>query len=314
MNLECGGADGDSVQVAVRMRVFNGREKAANAERIVRMENFDKGSKTYITDPDTKEEKEFKYDFSFQSHSDSEPGIGEWATQDTVMQTLGIPVLNAALEGRNVSLFAYGQTGSGKSFSMLGKVGVPELEGIIPRSCREIFRRRDSETSPLVQINVDIQVVEVYCEQVNDLLADRKNWPANGHKPRLTPKFGYVVDTITKPCLVYDDIFSAMEFADKNRSVGSHALNPESSRAHTIYQINYSKVTKNESGKILETVSAKLNLIDLAGSERTDSAGTTGQMLKEGNAINLSLTALGGCIKALSENKKPNFRDSKLTL
>ena len=73
-------------------------------------------------------------------------------------------------------------------------------------------------------------------------------------------------------------------------------------------------MTKNEQGKAGKTITAKLNLIDLAGSERTDSAGTTGQMLKEGNAINLSLTALGGCIKALSENKKPNFRDSKLTL
>ena len=28
----------------------------------------------------------------------------------------------------------------------------------------------------------------------------------------------------------------------------------------------------------------------------------------------LSLTALGGTIKALSEGKRPNFRDSKLTL
>jgi len=306
--------EGDSVQVAVRMRVFNGREKGANASRIVRMENLEKGSKTYITDPDTGEERDFKYDYSFQSHSTDEQGIGEWATQDTVMNTLGIPVLNAALEGRNVSLFAYGQTGAGKSFSMLGKVGVPELEGIVPRSCKEIFKRMSEETNPLVTITVDMQVVEVYCEQVNDLLADRKVWPANGHKPRLTPKFGYVVDTITKPCFTYDDIWSAMEFADKNRSVGSHALNPESSRAHTIYQINYAKVTKNDAGKVMEEVRAKLNLIDLAGSERTDSAGTTGQMLKEGNAINLSLTALGGCIKALSENKKPNFRDSKLTL
>ncbi len=52
-------------------------------------------------------------------------------------------------------------------------------------------------------------------------------------------QFGYVVDTITKPCFTINDIWSAMEFADKNRSVGSHALNPESSRAHTIYQINY---------------------------------------------------------------------------
>jgi|Transcript_2891 hypothetical protein len=309
-----GDVEEDAVQVAVRMRVFNGREKAANATRIVRMENLDKGSKTYVQDPDTGEERDFKYDYSFQSHSTTEQGIGQWADQDTVMQTLGIPVLNAALEGRNVSLFAYGQTGAGKSFSMLGKVGVPELEGIIPRSCREIFRRQKEETDPLVKVDIDIQVVEVYCEQVNDLLSDRKVWPAQGHKPRLTPKDGYVVDTIKKPCFKYEDIWECMEFADKNRSVGSHALNPESSRAHTIYQINYCRCQKNEQGKVMQTITAKLNLIDLAGSERTDSAGTTGQMLKEGNAINLSLTALGGCIKALSEGKRPNFRDSKLTL
>eukprot|EP00662_Eupelagonemidae_sp_cell21_P024990 gene24990-41353_t len=32
---------------------------------------------------------------------------------------------------------------------------------------------------------------------INDLLADRKQWPANGHKARLT-KDGYVVDTRIK--------------------------------------------------------------------------------------------------------------------
>eukprot|EP00667_Euglena_gracilis_P001967 EG_transcript_1967 len=310
------GADGEeeAVQVAVRMRPFNGREKAANSTRVVRMENLLKGSKTYVTDPDSGEEREFKYDFSFQSHSETEQGIGDWADQETVMQTLGIPVLNAALEGRNVSLFAYGQTGAGKSFSMLGKVGTPELEGIIPRSCRELFKRQREDTDPAVSYTIDIQVVEVYCEVVNDLLADRKSWPPQGHKPRLTAKDGYVVDTIKKPCFRYEDLWEAMEFADKNRSVGSHALNPESSRAHTIYQINYCRVKKHPDGRPMLTVTAKLNLIDLAGSERTESAGTTGQMLKEGNAINLSLTALGGCIKALSEGKRPNFRDSKLTL
>ena len=41
---------------------------------------------------------------------------------------------------------------------MLGKVGIPELEGIVPRSCKEIFRRMDAETNPLVSITVDIQV------------------------------------------------------------------------------------------------------------------------------------------------------------
>ena len=78
------------MQVAVRVRVFNGREKAANAERIVRMENLLKGSKTFIMDPDTRDEREYKYDYSFQSHSETEPGIGEYANQDTVMNTLGV--------------------------------------------------------------------------------------------------------------------------------------------------------------------------------------------------------------------------------
>lgn len=44
-------------QVAVRVRVFNEREKTAGASRIVRMENHDRGSKTFITDPDTGEER-----------------------------------------------------------------------------------------------------------------------------------------------------------------------------------------------------------------------------------------------------------------
>eukprot|EP01062_Namystynia_karyoxenos_P053964 TRINITY_DN4404_c0_g1_i2.p1 TRINITY_DN4404_c0_g1~~TRINITY_DN4404_c0_g1_i2.p1 ORF type:complete len:999 (+),score=382.62 TRINITY_DN4404_c0_g1_i2:152-2998(+) len=305
----------ESVKVAVRMRLFNGREKSADATRIVRMHQEEQGSKTFITNPDTGEERHFSFDYSFQSHSADEPGIGEYATQDTVFNLLGKPVLYTALEGRNVCLFAYGQTGAGKSFSMLGKAEPKELAGIIPRSCLEIFRLRDQERDdPLIKYMVSIQVVEIYCEMVNDLLADRKTWPAQGHKPRLT-KDGYVCDTVTRPCENYPDIESAFTFADKNRSVGSHALNPESSRAHTIYCINYCRQKKTSvDAKQAETITAKINLVDLAGSERSESAGTTGQMLKEGNAINLSLTALGGTIKALSEGKRPNFRDSKLTL
>ena len=45
------------MQVAVRMRVFNAREKTMNAERVIRMVNLDKGSKTYIKDPETGDEK-----------------------------------------------------------------------------------------------------------------------------------------------------------------------------------------------------------------------------------------------------------------
>ena len=274
--------EGESVMVAVRMRLFNGRERNASATRVVRMTQEEVGSKTFITNPDTGAEKAFAFDYSFQSHCAETKGIGDYATQDTVFNLLGKPVLYGALEGRNVCLFAYGQTGAGKSFSMLGKADSPEQAGIIPRSCKEIFRIRDEERdNPLVAYKISIQVVEVYCEMINDLLEVRSKWPANGHKPRLT-KDGYVVDTVTRPCLCYEDIEQAFTIADKNRSVGSHALNPESSRAHTIYTINYQRQKKTSpEAKQAETISAKINLVDLAGSERSESAGTTGIFVSE---------------------------------
>lgn len=308
------GDEESGVQVAVRMRIFNQREKDAGATRIIRMTREEVGSKTFITNPDTEEEKEFKFDFSFNSHA-NDSQVGPYATQNTVFDDLGRPVMLSALEGRNVCLFAYGQTGAGKSFSMLGKQDPPEMQGIIPRTCREIFAVIDRDKgNSLIQAEVGIQVVEIYCEMINDLLADRKKWPPGGHKPKMT-KDGYACETIRQDCFNYEDIEGAFHFADKNRSVGSHALNPESSRAHTIYQIIYQKRTKlSEDAKQCQTISTQLNLVDLAGSERMESAGTSGQMLKEGNAINLSLTALGNTIKALSENKRAQFRESKLTL
>jgi kinesin family member 1 len=303
-----------AVQVAVRMRIFNQREKDAGADRVIRMTREEVGSKTFIRNPDTDEEKEFKFDYSFNSHA-NDPVVGPYATQDSVFDDLGRPVLMSALEGRNVCLFAYGQTGAGKSFSMLGKSEPQTQQGIIPRTCREIFKVMDKDKgNPLITSEVAIQVVEIYCEQINDLLADRKTWPPAGFKPKMT-KDGFACDTITKPCMNYEDIEQAFSFADKNRSVGSHALNPESSRAHTIYQITYQRKSKiSADAKQCETVTTRLNLVDLAGSERMESAGTSGQMLKEGNAINLSLTALGNTIKALSEGKRAQFRESKLTL
>jgi len=300
----------ESVQVAVRMRCFNQREIEAGGDRIIRMEPCLKGSKTYIRNPETGQEKLFEYDHSFQTFAPDCPEAGPYASQEVVFETLGRPVMVSALEGRNICLFAYGQTGSGKSYSMLGK---PDQPGIIPRTCNAIFDQIAAEKDKAFEHNVDIQVVEIYCEQVNDLLANRKTWPDHGHKPRLTNQ-GYVVDTVRRPCFKYEDIQEAFKFADGNRSIGSHALNPESSRAHTIYTINYERKKRHESGKVVETVIARLNLVDLAGSERTNVAHTQGQMLKEGNAINLSLTSLGSCIKALSEGSKPNYRDSKLTL
>ena len=54
----------------------------------------------------------------------------------------------------------------------------------------------------------------------------------------------------------------------------------------------------------LTATSSKLHLIDLAGSERQKGTGATGERLKEGASINVSLSALGNVISALTEKKR----------
>ena len=48
-------------------------------------------------------------------------------------------------------------------------------------------------------------------------------------------------------------------------------------------------------------ISSRVSLVDLAGSERSDATGATGARLKQGAAINKSLSALGNCISALAD-------------
>eukprot|EP01036_Dinobryon_divergens_P047078 gene47078-63049_t len=83
-----------------------------------------------------------------------------------------------------------------------------------------------------------------------------------------------------------------------------------------IFVANLSDVvveTEKEMDAVLNR--GKLNLVDLAGSERQKKTGASGDRLKEGTKINLSLSALGNVISALSEGKGGHipYRDSKLT-
>src|SRR5690606_11023093 len=63
-----------------------------------------------------------------------------------------------------------------------------------------------------------------------------------------------------------------------------------------------------------KTLIGNINFADLAGNEKIKDTLVNGERLEEAKKINLSLTILGRVIHALSLNRIPHYRDSKLTL
>jgi len=98
---------------------------------------------------------------------------------------------------------------------------------------------------------------------------------------------------------------------DANRSVRPTGMNPSSSRGHTIFMCRFNKFTA-ANGDWVEEFRSKISLVDLAGSERAGDTGLTGIGLKEGIAINQSLTYLGQVLVSLCKGERVNYRD-KLT-
>lgn len=128
----------------------------------------------------------------------------------------------------------------------------------------------------------------------------------------------YVQGLTKHPVDSYAAIEKKMDEGYTNRSIGATLMNQTSSRAHTIITIEFKQIQKFEDRKI-EKLSV-INLVDLAGSEKAGQTGATGQRLKEGCAINKSLTVLGNCISILADKSSGKasktvvpYRDSNLT-
>jgi hypothetical protein len=94
-------------------------------------------------------------------------------------------------------------------------------------------------------------------------------------------------------------------------------MNAVSSRSHAVFTIAIEQIATHPATGSVTRKRSKIHLIDLAGSERADSTGASGARLREGSAINQSLSALGNVISALSDAKTRGghvpYRDSKLT-
>ena len=241
--------------------------------------------------------QDFTYDKVFPSDT----------TQSTIFETVAKPLITAAFEGINGTLFCYGQTSSGKTYTMEGIPTDDILMGVIPRMMQLIFDKISSG-SPDIEFSVKCQYYQIYNEKIQDLIDTRKTDLAI----REDKNKGIWVEDCTEEYVESEqEMFNFFQNGAANRAVASTKMNALSSRSHSLFAvIIYQRNIITESSK-----TGKLYFVDLAGSEKMAKAGIEGNaQLKEAQNINKSIMTLGMVINALTKGAKHvPYRDSKLT-
>jgi len=304
-------SEGECVKVVVRCRPANAREKALNSQKIVKI---DRRTLAVSLVKGSEEPKTFTYDNVYDDDS----------RQKDVYDETAYPLVKSVMEGYNGTIFAYGQTGCGKSFTMEGKREGPsqpdDMRGIIPRTFDQIFEAINTDKEGgKKKFLVAISYVEIYNEEVRDLLSDN---PKGKMDVKEDPEKGVFIKGLAQPEVTsVAQIDALMLKGNSQRSIGATAMNATSSRSHSLFTVRIETSTKVDGSDEEHIKAGKLNLVDLAGSERQSKTEATGDRLKEAQKINLSLSALGNVISALVVASGPKggkdvhipYRDSKLT-
>lgn len=141
---------------------------------------------------------------------------------------------------------------------------------------------------------------QIYNEVIHDLLA-----PVNTNlKLREHQTTGVYIEGVKKEVVVsMEHIMSLIATGEAQRHVGATNFNAESSRSHTIFQMNVESSLHTCSDRTNDVRSSVLNLIDLAGSESSKvqyETAVAGARRREGSYINKSLLTLGSVITKVS--------------
>ena len=283
------------IRVYARFRPMNRQEIERETQQVVSFID-----ETTLSLETSRGPREFTFDRVFV------PGCSQ---QDIFEECQSL--MQSAIDGYNVCCFAYGQTGSGKTFTMTGGGG--DDAGLTPRMVHECFRLIEENRGKL-ECSVNCYFVELYNDKLRDLFFALEN-SRRAEAPKLDIKLNsrhmvYVKNAIVKPATSAEELLGLFEAGNRKRVVASTNMNQESSRSHSIFSILLESIDRT-TGK---TIIGKLTIVDLAGSERADKTGATGDRIKEAQAINRSLSALGDVIAALSTGEKfVPYRNNKLT-
>ncbi|KAK8963686.1 Kinesin-like protein NACK1 [Platanthera guangdongensis] len=203
---------GESITVTVRFRPLSEREFQrgdeiawyADGDKVVRCEY----------NPATA----YAYDRVF----------GPSTTSEVIYDVAARPVVKAAMEGINGTVFAYGVTSSGKTHTMHGDQICP---GIIPLAIKDVFSI--IQDTPGREFLLRVSYLEIYNEVINDLLDPT----GQNLRVREDAQGTYVEGIKDEVVLSPGHALSFITAGEEHRHVGSNNFNLFSSRSHTIFTL-----------------------------------------------------------------------------
>ncbi|CAE7225988.1 KIF13B [Symbiodinium natans] len=252
------------------------------------------------------------------------------ATQEQVCDYVSEQVLPHAINGEHICILAYGQTGSGKTYTMFGDfapgpsprdgAAANQKQGVAFRAMSrlaEMMRSKglDASSAPTVELSF----LEVYNDNLYDLLDGSRQLP----RLRSSEKHVVPQGLTRRRCELNEmeqQVHSWLREGAATRMVGKTVFNPRSSRSHAVVMLHLCWSQQTSSSRLRHlpgstTRETRVYLVDLAGSERAGLHALGPEQLKEGEHINLSLSALGRVVGALASGKCEHvpYRDSALT-
>ncbi|KAL0879147.1 hypothetical protein ABMA27_002941 [Loxostege sticticalis] len=172
------------------------------------------------------------------------------------------PLVASVLDGFNGCVFAYGQTGTGKTHTM---EGTPDHEGVIPRTFRHIWAHIENTASPDVTHLVSCSYVELYLEDVRDLLAkDCKKLTIRGQELN-----GFYIPEMTSiVCKSAAEMVRVMRAGNRNRAAGRTDMNEHSSRSHAVFLVTV-ETAHRATNRIRDSKLTRILQDSLGGNSKT---------------------------------------------
>lgn len=297
---------GETVKVVVRIRplIFDdGRgsvEPAANEEE---SGSVKEGQLQTLGNQIIVQGKPFNFDKVYTGTSRQEDIFNE-SVKGVVDQTL---------LGFNGTVMAYGQTSSGKTHTIMGDITDPDAMGITPRVIEHLFRSvsETQQVQPQLRFLFMVSYLEVYNEKVRDLLAPiNSKDTAETLQVRENLDHSFVVPDLSKHLATSRaNMHALIRQGSKRRQTTATVRNATSSRSHSMVTLY---IESNDGSQV---TAAKLNLLDLAGSERYEDVSDNAARGEESLNINKSLSCLAKVIAALTSSSSTHvpYRESKLT-